>query len=221
MSLQVIGTGFGRTGTLSTKIALEQLGLGPCHQMVEVMANPDQPAQWAALARGEDVDWEELFAGYAAQVDFPGAAVWRQSMVAFPRAKVLHTERSEDDWWASFEKTIGKFMSIFRTMELPPPVRDIFETMDALIVRPVFGGEITRQSAIAAYRRNNAAVRELVPADRLLVFNVKDGWDPLCRFLGKPVPGAAFPHANERAEFWEKFGGEPDVAEPRAQEASA
>ena len=92
MSLEIIGPGFGRNGTLSLKMALEKLGFGPCHHMVEVMGNPDQADHWAAYAAGEEVDWAEVFAGYAAQVDFPGAAVWHELSIAFPDALVLHTE---------------------------------------------------------------------------------------------------------------------------------
>lgn len=216
MSLQIIGSGFGRTGTLSTKIALEALGLGRCHQMVEVMDNPAQPALWAAVVAGEEPDWEDVFAGYTAQVDWPGAAVWRYTAVAFPDAKVVHTERPEDEWWASFEPTIGKFMSIYRSMALPPPIMELFDTMHELIVKPIFGGAITRQSAIAAYRKNNALVRETIPANRLLVFNVRQGWAPLCRFLDLPEPSTPFPRSNHREEFWAKLGGEPRGENPTA-----
>ncbi|WP_193175920.1 sulfotransferase family protein [Oricola nitratireducens] len=220
MALKVIGSGFGRTGTLSTKLALEELGFGPCHQMVEVMGNPAQPARWAAVAAGEEVDWEEVFEGYKSQVDWPGAAVWRQTAIAFPDAKIVHTERPEDDWWKSFEKTIGKFMSIYRSMPLPPEIAGIFDTMQELIIKPVFGGHISRETAIAAYRRNNALVRETIPADRLLVFDVAEGWEPLCRFLDVPVPAKAFPRSNQRDEFWAKFGGEPDIAMPADRQAA-
>ena len=219
MPLKVIGSGFGRTGTLSTKLALEQLGFGPCHQMVEVMGNPAQPAKWAAIAAGEEPDWAEVFDGYTAQVDWPGAAVWHETAIAFPDARIVHTERPEDDWWQSFEPTIGKFMSIYRAMPLPPEISGIFDTMERLIIDRTFGGRITRESAIAAYRKNNARVRETIPADRLLVFNVADGWEPLCAFLGVPVPANAFPNTNERAEFWAKFGGEPGIEAPVTREA--
>jgi len=75
MSLKIIGSGFDCTSTMSTKIALEQLGYGPCHHMVVVMGNPDQPAHWQAHPAGEEVNWAAVFAGYEAQVDFPGASV--------------------------------------------------------------------------------------------------------------------------------------------------
>ena len=93
MGLKIIGSGFGRTGTMSTKMALEQLGFGPCHHMVEVMGNPAQPAHWKARAAGQEMDWAEVFEGYQAQVDFPGASVWHELSIAFPEAKVIHTER--------------------------------------------------------------------------------------------------------------------------------
>lgn len=211
MGLQIIGSGFGRTGTMSTKMALEQLGLGPCHHMVEVMANPEQAAFWADHAAGQEVDWAEVFAGYSAQVDFPGASVWHELSIAFPDAKVIHTERPEDDWWASYSTTIGKFFAHRASLPLPPPVAAIFDTMDRLLVTGVFGG-LDRDRSIAAYRRNNEKVRATIPADRLLVFNPAEGWDPICRFLDVPVPETGFPKNNARDEFWALFGGEPVTA---------
>jgi len=211
MALKVIGSGFGRTGTMSTKMALEQLGLGPCHHMVEVMGNPAQPPHWADLAAGVDVDWSEVFEGYASQVDFPGASVWHELSIAFPDARVIHTERPEDEWWASFSATIGKFFEHRKALDLPPPVAAIFDTMDRLLVAGVFGG-LDRERSIAAYRRNNEKVRATIPAERLLVFTPADGWEPLCRFLDLPVPGGDFPRSNAREEFWALFGGEPAMA---------
>ena len=208
MTLKIIGSGFGRTGTMSTKMALEQLGLGPCHHMVEVMGNPAQPAHWSAFVAGQDVDWTEVFADYTSQVDFPGAAVWPRLMAAFPDAKVLHTERPEDEWWASYSKTIGKFWVHFRSLPVPPELIDLFGTMDELLRERVFGG-LDRETCVAAYRRNNEKVRATVPAEKLLVFTPSDGWEPLCRFLSVPVPDTAFPRSNARDEFWAMFGGEP------------
>lgn len=211
MGLRIIGSGFGRTGTMSTKMALEQLGFGPCHHMTEVMGNPDQPPHWDALAAGAELDWQAVFAGYTSQVDFPGAAVWPALSGTFPEAKVIHTERPEEEWWASYSKTIGKFFEHRQGLALPPPVAAVFETMDKLLVEGVFGG-LDRESSIAAYRRNNEKVRATIPAERLLVFSPVDGWEPLCRFLDVPVPATAFPRSNAREEFWALFGGEPAVA---------
>lgn len=211
MGLRVIGSGFGRTGTMSTKMALEKLGFGPCHHMVEVMGDPAQPPHWKALAEGKEVDWAEVFDGYESQVDFPGASVWHELSIAFPDAKVIHTERPEEEWWASYSATIGKFFAHRQSLDLPPPILAIFETMDKLLLEGVFGG-LDRESSLGAYRQNNEMVRASIPDDRLLVFSPADGWEPLCSFLGVPVPDEEYPCSNARAEFWELFGGEPATA---------
>lgn len=196
---------------MSTKIALEQLGFGPCLHMVEVMGNPDQPAHWHAHATGEVVDWADVFSGYQAQVDFPGASVWHDLSIAFPDAKVVHTERPEDEWWASYSKTINKFWIHRTSLDLPPPIAGVFETLDKILVKDLFGGT-DRDAAIAAYRRNNEKVRDTIPADRLLVVTPTDGWGPLCKFLNVPVPASNFPRINAREEFWALFEGEPASA---------
>jgi len=209
MSLKIIASGVGRTGTMSTKLALEQLGFGPCHHMIEVIENPAQPPHWAAIAAHRPVDWEAVFHGYTAQVDWPGAAVWPQTMHAFTDAKVIHTERPEGDWWRSFNITISKFFTSAPAMDLPPHIHDIFHIMAGWFLKETFEDHTDRDCAIAAYRANNRAVRDQVPADRLLIFHVADGWQPLCDFLDVPVPDTPFPRSNPRDEFWAHFGGEP------------
>lgn len=208
MGLKIIGSGFGRTGTMSTKLALEQLGFGPCHHMVEVMGNPAQPPHWKAFSQGEEVDWAEVFNGYTAQVDFPGAAVWHQLSIAFPAAKVVHTERPEEEWYASFSTTIGKFFKHAPTMPLPDHISEIFKVMDKMLMQDVFGGT-SKDASIAAYRANNERVRATIPASNLLIFTPSDGWTPLCKFLNVAVPETPFPRSNARDEFWTHFGGEP------------
>jgi len=209
MTLKIIGSGFGRTGTMTMKDALGALGYGPAHHMVEIMQNPDQLRHWKAIYAGEDVDWEDVFKGYNSQVDWPGASCWQQSMIAFPEAKVIHTERPEQDWWNSFNATIGKFFSVADQMELPPDIAEIFVTMRKGLLDRTFTDFTDRSSAIEAYRDNNQKVRDIVPAERLLIFNVAEGWAPLCKFLNVPQPTTAFPHQHIRREFWEHFGGEP------------
>lgn len=210
MALAVIGSGFGRTGTKSLKEALERLGFGPCHHMHEVVEHPEQVAHWQALAEGRDVHWNDVFHGYRSQVDWPGAHVWRELADAFPGAKVVHTVRPEDDWWMSFSRTIGKLMARYRQLPLPPHVAAILDAWDRLAGNGTFGGRLDdRETAVAAYRLRTEQVRHAIPAERLLIFHVGDGWEPLCRFLGVPVPATPFPHHNLRADFWEVLGGEP------------
>ena len=210
MTLQVIGSGFGRTGTLSLKLALETLGFTPCHHMEEVFENPPQVPFWQDIAAGLTPDWNKVYAGYSAQVDWPGCHVWRENAAAFPQAKVLHSRRPEEKWWSSFSRTIGKLMTIQNTLEVPPHVRDMMDVIMEIIGKQTFAGRWTdRDSALAAYRKREADVRAAIPASRLLVFDVAEGWGPLCTFLQVPVPDTPFPNRNQTAEFWQDLGGEP------------
>lgn len=208
MALRVIGPGFGRTGTLSLKTALEQLGFGPCHHMEEVFKNPEQVPHWQAIAAGPPVDWHRVFEGYVAQVDWPGAHVWRPLVAAFPEAKVVLSVRPEESWWKSYSQTIGKFFAHRTELPLPPHIAAMAEAAYELIGRQTFDGrDGDREVAIAAFRRRIDDVRAAVPPERLLVFDVAQGWEPLCAFLEVPVPATPFPRTNSTKEFWEHFGG--------------
>ena len=211
MALKVIGSGFGRTGTMTMKDALGVLGFGPTHHMVEVMGDPDQIGHWKDHFAGKAVDWNDVFAGYPSQVDWPGAAVWPETFKAFPDAKVIHTECPEDAWWASFSKTIGKIFAIHDALPLPPHIADVTATMKAgLFLNGGYGDFTDKDTMIAAYRANNQKVRDRVPAAHRLVFDVAEGWGPLCAFLKVAAPATPFPHHNLRNDFWAHFGGEPD-----------
>lgn len=200
--MDVLGTGFGRTGTLSTKLALERLGFGPCHHMTEAMRRPAQFRALEAHTRGQAVDWREVFAGYRSQVDFPGAAtIWRDLLAAFPEAKVVHTVRDADRWYDSTYATIFPARSLVApwVRRLVPPVDRIFTVNDALIWDGLFDGRFEdRDHAIAVYEQRTRDVIDTVPPDRLLVYDVADGWPPLCAFLGAPIPDEPFPRANDR-----------------------
>ena len=207
MALKIIGSGFGRTGTASMKLALETLDFGPCHHMEEVIANPAQVPHWQAVAAGRPVDWDVVFAGYRSQVDWPGAHVWRELAAAYPDAKVIHTVRPEENWWKSFSATIGTLLSGYRDLPAPPHVKAIMEAAYEMICVQTMGGSVDRESALAAYRRRTEEVRAVIAPERLLVFDVAQGWEPLCRFLGVPVPAVPFPRVNSTEEFWEVVKG--------------
>ena len=194
MPLTAIGVGFGRTGTLSLKLALEQLGLGPCYHMVEVFKNPQAPAFWANAAERRQADWEHIFDGYQATVDWPGATFWRELAQAYPQAKLILTVRDEDAWFASTQATIFQ-----KSYEDAP---DEFHQMLAKVIGGLFDQKIhDKQRVLDVYRRHNEAVQRTVPPERLLVYNVAQGWAPLCRFLGVPAPDAPFPRVNSRDDF--------------------
>jgi len=193
MTLRVIGTGFGRTGTDSMREALNILGFGRCHHMHEVIADEHQKQMWRALAQGVTADWEKLFEGYHSCVDWPSAYYWRELIVAYPEAKVLLTHRSAESWWASFEKTI---LAGLRKSTDPLSIGL------ALIRDKVFSGQMgDKAHAMACYEANVKAVRETVPASRLLVHELGDGWAPLCAHLGVPVPAVAYPEGNSAEVF--------------------
>ncbi len=194
---------------MSLKRALEELGFGPCHHMQEVLAHPEQVAHWQAIVAGRPVKWDEVFAGYRSQVDWPGAHVWRETAAAYPKAKVIHTMRPEGLWWKSFSTTIAKLMSDFKDMPLPPHVRSMADVAMELIARETFRGKFAeRDGAIAAYRLRAEQVRSAIPPERLLVLDVAEGWEPLCRFLGHKVPDTPFPNMNSNEDFWKLVRGE-------------
>lgn len=193
--LRVIGAGFGRTGTDSMRVALEMLGVGPCHHMRALVESPDHKQAWRRFIAGGRPDWTELLGGYGSCVDWPTAQFWPDLIAAFPDAKVVLTWRTAESWWTSFADTIlPRLLADTDTEETAPGSQ--------LLARLVFGGKpLTRDNCIAAYEANVARVRTEVPASRLLVFPIGAGWQPLCDFLGVPVPEPPFPRANAMGEF--------------------
>lgn len=197
MTLRVIGAGVGRTGTASLKAALEQLLGGRCYHMYEVMDRPQDIPVWTHAARGEMPDWPRFLDEFEAAVDWPAAAYWEELAAAFPQALVLLSHRDAEGWWRSASSTIFPVCA-----EAPDgPWRDmVWEMLGARFTRDIDD----RTAAIAAYEAHNARVRANVPASRLLEWCPGDGWAPLCRALGVPVPENDFPHTNSEAEFLER-----------------
>jgi sulfotransferase family protein len=201
MVLKVVGAGVGRTGTYSLKLALEQLGFGPCHHMEEVLKDaPRQVPLWSAAAEGKP-DWEAIFHGYNATVDWPSAGFWRELAAVYPAAKVILTTRNAERWYQSYAETIAKIMSA--PDQMPPHLKPWLDMATAVMRRSGLGGKTNRTDIIRAFEAHLDAVRTSIPANRLLVYEVKDGWEPLCSFLGVPVPSAPFPNTNNTEEFWE------------------
>ena len=124
MALEIIGPGFGRTGTHSLKIALEQLGFGPCHHMFEVRDHPSSCRPGRPWHAASAVDWDEVFRGYRAQVDWPGARVWRELARHWPEAKVILTVRDPDAWFDSVQATIAPFLAARGSIPIAARQRD-------------------------------------------------------------------------------------------------
>lgn len=204
MALALVGAGFGRTGTLSLKFALEQLGLSRCYHMMEVVEKPDHVERWRAATAGRSVDWDALFADYRAAVDWPACAFWRTLAQHYPEAKVLLTVRDPEHWYESVEATIYRAMT--RPLPEDHPARPQREMAVELILQQTFGGRFEdRDYAMGVYQRHNDAVQQSIPPERLLVYEVGEGWGPLCEFLGVATPNEAFPHVNSSEEFRDRF----------------
>ena len=204
MPLKIVGAALGRTGTNSLKLALEQLGFGPCHHMFEVRDHPEQLPYWQAAARGELPDWDEVFANYQSCVDWPSARLWREIAAHYPDAKVILTLRDADKWFASMHATIYPVIQSWPEQE-PGHFRDTMKMAQELIVEQAFGGRLDdRDHALAVYRAYEQEVRQTIAPERLLAFDVSEGWAPLCAFLEVPVPDTPFPHTNTGEEFRKK-----------------
>lgn len=205
MTITVIGTGVGRTGTYSLKLAINQLGAGPCHHMEEVLHKmPVQVPLWSAALVGQP-DWQTIYNGYFSAVDWPTAGFFRELLKAYPTAKFILTHRSSESWADSFGSTIFKLIS--ERDQAPPEMKEWLEMAAGVIAKTGFPEGLDRDGLIKAFNAHNEAVKNTIPAEQLLVYEVKEGWGPLCKFLGKPVPSEPFPRSNDRAEFWDRVAG--------------
>jgi len=209
--MQIIGAGLPRTATLTQKIALEMLGYGPCYHMVNVLSDLSLVPQWEKAFEG-GMNWDEIFGDCQATVDWPGSFFWRELIDTYPEAKVLLSVRPADAWARSMSGTIWDVvygdnlvhdLSQART-RVDPGWRDYMNLITAMWEK---SGLLSSTSGLdlddlaKAFERYNAEVKATVPADRLLVWSPADGWEPLCEFLGKPVPQAPLPRVNDSKMF--------------------
>jgi hypothetical protein len=204
MELAVVGAGVGRTGTHSLKVALEQLFGAPCHHMVEVLGDVDQVPAWVDAIDGRPVDWAAMLRPYRTIVDWPGASFWSELSEANPDALVLLSVRDPESWYASASNTI------FLAMDNVSPEMVPWMGAMARLLRDRFCDDLTNPTAMMdAFTRHNDAVRQAVPAGRLLEWTLGDGWAPICDRLGLPVPAEPFPVTNSTNEFRQMLGMAP------------
>ena len=208
MPLKVIGAGFGRTGTTSLKAALERL-IGPCYHMMEVFSRPEHIAFWEGAHRGEPIEWDDVFGAYRAAVDWPSCTFYQELMARYPEARVVLSVRDPERWYGSALNTIYTVNKqrppaswLFAAI---PKVRRFVRMNDAVIWQGTFGGKFEDKAhAVRVYNAHIEEVKRTVPPEKLLVFDVKEGWEPLCAFFGVPVPDGPFPHLNDAATFQEE-----------------
>lgn len=205
MTLKVIGVGVGRTGTYSLKLAINRIGLGPCHHMEEVLHHmPAQVPLWSAAAAGEP-DWAQIYSGYGSAVDWPTACFYRDLLEAYPAAKFVLTLRDPERWAASFKATIYTLLA--GRDQAPPEMHAWLDMATDVIAKTGFPPGLDESRLARAFNAHNDAVRRTIPSRQLLVFEVREGWPRLCDFLGTPIPDEPFPRTNDREEFWDRVNG--------------
>ncbi len=209
--LRVIGAGWGRTGTESLKAALEMLGFGRCYHAFEMIARARHVRHWKALARGEQPDYDDLFRGFQSAVDFPVARFYRELAARYPDAKIVLSVRDPAEWYGSASKTILRGVpgplrfALSSVGRFSPNLRhapELLDFMEETLFRGFFEDRYRdRDYMIARFIAWNEEVQRTIPKERLLVYEVKQGWEPLCTFLGVPVPSRPFPRNNDSAAF--------------------
>lgn len=219
MGIRVIGAGYGRTGTASLKLALEKLGFGPCHHMSEVLPNPDRVALWTRIGQGEAEDnpslWDQAFEGYNATVDWPSCTHWRALMAHYPDAKIILTRRDAAKWFTSVNETI-----LNPAVNAQLAASPMGPMLDANINKLFDNRLDDREHMMECFEKHCAQVVAGVPSDRLLVFEAKDGWAPLCAFLGVQAPDEPYPHVNSMEDtkrFMQALGAQAEGGAGSAQ----
>lgn len=218
MSLLIIGAGFPRTGTTTLKQSLEILGFQKCYHMKELLVKPDMLPLWLELDKTGNTDWDTLYKGYAATVDFPGYPYYKAHMERYPDAKVILTVRPFESWynsiystiWQSGPQTPGEKFQLLSKMLFSSRLRKAFRCIKyvkGFLWEKQFQGRFTDKAFVEqVFHQHIEEVKAFVPADKLLVYDVRDGWEPLCSFLGVPVPEAPLPHLNKKEDFKAMLG---------------
>jgi hypothetical protein len=199
--LKLINAGLGRTGTTSLKVALDRLGFGPCYHMFDIVSSEERLGQWERIVcDGQRPDWEAVFDGYTSAVDGPPAVYYQQIMAAFPGAKVILTVRDAERWYQSTYDTLYQFA--LRNRDNPAAAGSsqarLYRMTNTMTWDGLFGGRFAdRDHAIRVFHDRNEEIIRSIDPGRLLVYDVRQGWKPLCDFLGADLPPEEFPHAND------------------------
>jgi hypothetical protein len=161
---------------------------------------PHHVPLWNSALDGKP-DWSEIYRGFDNAVDWPTATFFRELYAAFPDALFVHSYRDPETWAESFGETI--YTALAGADQAPEVVRDWLDMATRCIARAGFPLGMDKQALIAGFEAHTQAVRDAIPAAQLLEFQARDGWEPLCAFLGVPVPDEPYPRTNNREEVWE------------------
>lgn len=215
MSIKIIGAGFPRTGTTTLKRCLETLGHSKVYHMKELLVNPTMLHYWKTLDETGDTDWEGLYSDYDATVDFPGYPWYKEHMKKYPDAKVILTIRDFEGWYKSVDRTvfragpqtplekikmIGKLLTNSRVRNVVKCIKFFKKIFFADELKGKF---LDKEFAKKVWEDHIVEVKAYVPQEKLLVYDVRDGWGPICKFLDVPEPPEPLPHLNKKENFKE------------------
>ncbi|CEP07386.1 hypothetical protein [Parasitella parasitica] len=212
--LEVVGAGFGRTGTDSLRTALNILGY-KTHHMKEFKENPDSndPDRFYDAYKEEDrtkVDWDNIYRDYTAAVDWPTAAFWPDLHKKYPEAKIILTVRDEDSWYKSVKNTIASFQqnraeqSVGKQVDTDDPNYKLRRMAEAVCLDGLFtdSNRFKDEEKVKQHFLDNIKkVKETIPENQLLVMKLGDGWEELCTFLKKDIPNQPYPNVNSTEQF--------------------
>ena len=213
MSIKIIGAGLPRTGTNTLREALEILGFSKTYHMKHLLVHPEDLHYWATLKATGTTDWEALYDGYQATVDFPCYPWYKEHMKQYPDAKVILSLRPFEKWYTSYHSTIWKAQNppeaeraaMGERIAADPRLQSVMKVMGfskQVMSQDHFQGKfLDKEFMEKLFNEYNEEVKGYVPADKLLVFDVTEGWEPLCKFLNAEVPNEPLPHTNKKEDF--------------------
>jgi len=213
MSIKIIGAGLPRTGTNTLKQSLEQLGHKHVYHMKELLVNPEKLHLWKTLDETGDTDWDALYKGYDGTVDFPGYPWYKEHMKRYPDAKVILTVRDFEDWYKSVDSTVfragpqtpGEKIKMIGKLLFNARIRNVVKCIKwfkkCFFAERLHGKFEDKEFTQKFWEDHLAEVKAYVPEDKLLVYDVRDGWGPLCTFLGVAEPTEPLPHLNKKENF--------------------
>jgi hypothetical protein len=213
MSIKFIGAGFPRTGTNTLRESIEMLGIGNTYHMKQLLVHPENLHYWVTLKLTGTTDWTKLYNGYQATVDFPCYPWYKEHMKQYPDAKVILTLRPFEKWYESFYSTIwmaqnppeSEREAMAQRIAADPRFQSVMKVMEfakQTIVEEHFQGRfLDKEFMEKIFNAHNEEVKNYVPEKKLLVYDVCEGWEPLCKFLDVKVPVEPLPHTNKKEDF--------------------